>query len=297
MTKFIIIGSGRRVQQDVLPVLNSIGFDKSEIRIYASRIKTIFVRDTLYDVFNFNDIDEIGDDSIVYVAVTPSAIFKVVSQIILLNASVKIIIDTPINDISLVNNFKNNNIWVAEDAAYLGHFLKNTINLNVFNVMILHKSAVVYHGIAFIESLLLNSYISFTVFGSHLMFCKKGIAIIIGKRDYENGEIWLNFKKLIFPNLNYSQIKLVGGLTDFDNVSYRFLELKRIGLEQMIQTILQNKTTDLINLTVAHEQFLKSQKINKYSFKKTLKYIVKFFVPNTLLNKFQLFIMCIIKSL
>jgi hypothetical protein len=65
----------------------------------------------------------------------------------------------------------------------------------------------------------------------------------------------------------------------------------------MIQTILQNKTTDLINLTVAHEQFLKSQKINKYSFKKTLKYIVKFFVPNTLLNKFQLFIMCIIKSL
>jgi hypothetical protein len=297
MTKFIIIGSGRRVQQDVLPVLNSIGFDKSEIRIYASRIKTIFVRDTLYDVFNFNDIDEIGDDSIVYVAVTPSAIFKVVSQIILLNASVKIIIDTPINDISLVNNFKNNNIWVAEDAAYLGHFLKNTINLNVFNVMILHKSAVVYHGIAFIESLLLNSSISFTVFGSHLMFCKKGIAIIIGKRDYENGEIWLNFKKLIFPNLNYSQIKLVGGLSDFDNVSYRFLELKRIGLEQMIQTILQNKTTDLINLTVAHEQFLKSQKINKYSFKKTLKYIVKFFVPNTLLNKFQLFIMCIIKSL
>jgi hypothetical protein len=297
MTKFIIIGSGRRVQQDVLPVLNSIGFDKSEIRIYASRIKTIFVRDTLYDVFNFNDIDEIGDDSIVYVAVTPSAIFKVVSQIILLNASVKIIIDTPINDISLVNNFKNNNIWVAEDAAYLGHFLKNTINLNVFNVMILHKSAVVYHGIAFIESLLLNSSISFTVFGSHLMFCKKGIAIIIGKRDYENGEIWLNFKKLIFPNLNYSQIKLVGGLTDFDNVSYRFLELKRIGLEQMIQTILQNKTTDLINLTVAHEQFLKSQKINKYSFKKTLKYIVKFFVPNTLLNKFQLLIMCIIKSL
>jgi len=286
MTKFIIIGSGRRVQQDVLPVLNSIGFDKSEIRIYASRIKTIFVRDTLYDVFNFNDIDEIGDDSIVYVAVPPSAIFKVVSQIILLNASVKIIIDTPINDISLVNNFKNNNIWVAEDAAYLGYFLKNTINLNVFNVMILHKSAVVYHGIAFIESLLLNSYISFTVFGSHLMFCKKGIAIIIGKRDYENGEIWLNFKKLIFPNLNYSQIKLVGGLTDFDNVSYRFLELKRIGLEQMIQTILQNKTTDLINLTVAHEQFLKSQKINKYSFKKTLKYIVKFFVPNTLLNKF-----------
>ena len=65
MIKFIIIGSGRRVQQDVIPVLNSIGLSSKDLKIYATRNKEIFVRNNKYRVSKIEDLTHIDDKTYV----------------------------------------------------------------------------------------------------------------------------------------------------------------------------------------------------------------------------------------
>ena len=77
MRKFIIIGSGRRVQQDVLPSLSFLNIKKSNILIYANREKEILVRDNKYEVQNLKKLKFIENESIIYIAVTKSAVESV----------------------------------------------------------------------------------------------------------------------------------------------------------------------------------------------------------------------------
>ena len=74
MKKFIIIGSGRRVQQDVLTSLSYLKIEKKNISIYANREKNILVRDDIYKVNIINKLKFIDIESIVYIAVTKSAV-------------------------------------------------------------------------------------------------------------------------------------------------------------------------------------------------------------------------------
>lgn len=97
------------------------------------------------------------------------------------------------------------------------------------------------------------------------MFCKKGIAVIIGKRQYERGNIYLNFNKIYFPKLNQKEINLIGVLSDYDSLSYRFLELKRLGLRDLVSDVILSNEKNLIDLKVGYTQFLKSYKMTKYS--------------------------------
>ena len=91
------------------------------------------------------------------------------------------------------------------------------------------KSAYLYHGIAFIESILDEIIFHFSLFGFYFAFCRQGIAIIRGANNYERGNIYLNFKSIPLPNLNKSEINLIGGLSNHDTVSYRYLDIKRLG--------------------------------------------------------------------
>ena len=130
-----------------------------------------------------------------------------------------------------------------------------------FNILFLYKSAYSYHGVAFIESILSRIIFHFSVFGLYFAFCKKGIAIVVGKDNYENGNIALNFKTIPFPSLNKLEIELIGGLSDYDSVSYRFLDLKRLGLKILIDNFLK-KSNKLISLKQGFNQYRKSKMIN-----------------------------------
>ena len=109
------------------------------------------------------------------------------------------------------------------------------------------------------------------------MFCSDGIAVIFGKRDYERGKIILNMKRLNFPKLSNDDISLIGGLSNHDSVSYRFLELKRIGLKEMIIDILNNNINQLVSLEEAYRHYKIARKINRYSINSFLRRIYKFF--------------------
>lgn len=278
MTKFIIIGSGRRVQQDVVPVLNSIGLSSKDIKIYARRNKEIFVRNHKYRVSKIEELSYIPDKTYVYIAVPTNNLKITITNILRINNSTTLLVDTPINDSSILEEFTNSKIWVSEDSKYLGFLLKQNIKFYKLNFMFFYKSAFAYHGIAFIESILSNCFFSFSVLGFYFMFCSKGIAVIFGKRDYEKGNIILNFKRLNFPKLSNDDISLIGGLSNWDKVSYRFLDLKRIGLKEMIKDVLNNTTTDLVSLQEAYSHFNRARKINRYSINLFLKRIYKYFI-------------------
>jgi len=261
---FYIIGAGRRVQQDLIPVLKSMGVGSSLINIYAKNKKTIFVKDELYIVNKLNFLQKIEDNSIVYIAVPPNASEFILKKIIDINNNSKIIIDTPIINESIVKLSKKK-YWVAEDAYNLGKLLSNNLNLKRFNLLFFQRSFFSYHGVAFVESILSTSFFIFSILGIRFMFCKKGIAVIIGKRQYERGNIYLNFSKIYFPKLNQKEINLIGGLSDYDSLSYRFLELKRLGLRDLVSDVILSNEKNLIDLKVGYTQFLKSNKMSKYS--------------------------------
>jgi hypothetical protein len=263
MKKFIIIGSGRRVQQDVLTSLSYLKIEKKNISIYANREKNILVRDDIYKVNIINKLKFIDIESIVYIAVTKSAVESVIDFVTKLNPNIKLIIDTPINSKKLISKFKNINICVAEDAFFLGRYLiKSGLRLNKFNILILHKSAMSYHGIAFIESLLSTTIFQVSFFDFYLGICKNGISIIYGKKNYEKGNIYLNFSKIKFPSLTKKQEKLIGGSSDYDSISYRFLDLKRLGLVDLLNDFIKNEK-GYLSLKCGYNHFKKGEIIGK----------------------------------
>ena len=78
--------------------------------------------------------------------------------------------------------------------------------------------------------------------------------LIERKKNYEKGKILLNNKTLSFPKLSKNEVELIGGFSDFDTVSYRFLDLKRIGLSQLIKNVVGNKNQK-ISLLQAYNHF------------------------------------------
>jgi hypothetical protein len=262
MRKFIIIGSGRRVQQDLLPSLSHLGIHKSIISIYAKREKNILVRNDNYKVNELKKLKSLKDKSIVYIAVSKNAVEFVTKFITQLNPNIKIIIDTPIYSKSFVNQFKNINISVAEDAFFLGKYLINSnLKLKRFNFLLLYKSAFSYHGIAFIESLLSKIIFQVSFYNFYFAFSRKGISIIFGKKNYEKGNIYLNFSKIKFPILSKKEEKLIGGFSDYDSVSYRFLDLKRLGLVDLLKYRINNK--GFLSIEMCYKHFKKGEIIGK----------------------------------
>ena len=258
---FTVIGAGRRVRQDVIPVLNDLGFTNNDISIYATREKYIYVRDTRYKVNAIKSLNQKSISEFVYIAIPPLKLSDTLKKVVEIDSNCKIIADTPIIDSKIPIEFKDKRIYVAEDAAYISELLIKKNQILTFNILFLYKSAYSYHGVAFIESILSRIIFHFSVFGLYFAFCKKGIAIVVGKDNYENGNIALNFKTIPFPSLNKLEIELIGGLSDYDSVSYRFLDLKRLGLKILIDNFLK-KSNKLISLKQGFNQYRKSKMIN-----------------------------------
>lgn len=261
-----IVGSGRRVCQDVVISALASGIPKSKIRIFATTNRKILVRDNLFTV---NKISEIKfNTEIIYLAIPP---YKVKNFIEENNKYLKdkiLIIDTPM----LLRSFDkaiNKNTIVAEDVCpLLLKYVLPHLKIRKFNFLFFYKSFFLYHGICFTETILGKIFfmINFKIFS--LIIAQKGIAIKIGSRNYEAGNIKFNFKKINFPKLTDNNLDLIGGLTGYDTFSSRFLDLKRLGLVE----ILQKPRIYLNNKILNHEAGFRQYRLSKKSF-----YIYKIF--------------------
>jgi len=270
--KLTIIGAGRRVQQDLIPVLTDLGYSQNNISIYAKSKRRIFVRNTFYEVSNINNLNRDSIEDFIYIAIPSKSVYKTLDKVFKINSEAKVIVDTPILSSEIVNNFSDKDICVAEDAAFLSKYLIKNKTLLLYNILYMDRSAYFYHGIAFIESILSEIFFHFSLFSFYFAFCKKGVAIIRGPNNYEKGNIYLNFKAIPFPNLSKSEVNLIGGLSNFDSVSFRFLDLKRLGLKLLVRDFFEDKG-HLISLKIAYSHFSKSKMINIYI--DTLKKVVK----------------------
>ena len=88
--KVVVIGSGRRVQQDLLPTLHSMNF--KEILIYATRDRNILVRDTSHIVRDVRLLKDISDEDLVYIAVPPYHTYNVLALIRKINKGVRLLL-------------------------------------------------------------------------------------------------------------------------------------------------------------------------------------------------------------
>lgn len=260
--KAIIIGSGRRVQQDVLPVLCSLNFE--EISIYATRNRNIFVRDTTYRVLDLQLLKYISDEDLVYIAVPPNHTYNVLISVRRINTVCKVIVDTPIKSLDYWDTFHVENTIVGEDAFYLGNYVRiNTLRERRFNVLFSYKSSFSYHGFAFVQGLLGDDELfSFSFSRLILYFNKNGIAICFGSRNYGLGNFWWNFKSIDIPELSKLEYNLIGGLSDFDTLSSRFLELKRVGLRHLIVDAMSSSLNS-ISVKKAYRQYAKTRFFNR----------------------------------
>lgn len=259
--KAIVIGSGRRVQQDVLPVLCSMNFE--EISIYATKNRNILVRDITYKVLDFRLLNYISDEDLIYIAVPPDYTYNVLTLIRRINRVCKVIVDTPIKCLDFWDTFHTENTIVGEDAFYLGNYIRmHSLQERSFNVLISYKSSFSYHGFAFVQGLLGdNELFSFSFSRLILYFNKNGIAICFGSRNYGLGNFWWNFKSIDIPELSKLEYNLIGGLSDYDTLSTRFLEMKRIGLRQLIVDAMSSGLNS-VSVKKAYRQYDKTRLFN-----------------------------------
>ena len=73
--KITIIGSGRIIQQDVIPVLINLGFSKRNILIFSKRKKKIFVRDNEYHVNPIKLLNGSHINQYTYIAIPPKDLY------------------------------------------------------------------------------------------------------------------------------------------------------------------------------------------------------------------------------
>jgi hypothetical protein len=122
--EIIIIGAGKRVREDVLPVFESLTKNQAAIALYAKNESGIFGRHQPRTVKSINDFSscDVSKTRIIYVAVPVNeAIFVAKKLKQTLPEKVKVIWDTPICETVLyaLNILKNHQKFVAEDSSYL----------------------------------------------------------------------------------------------------------------------------------------------------------------------------------
>jgi hypothetical protein len=233
ITSITIIGCGRRVRQDVVAAALASKVSPNKIQILASQKRTILIRDKIFKVQKLSESSVRGDW--VYFAVPAEKVKVLYLQNKSKFKGKKIIIDTPIIDKNL-KKYINNPLLVAEDTyPLLKKIIKPNLNFRKFNFLFFQKSFFSYHGICFVQTILGKIRFMINLPFLKFFFAKKGIALIVGERNYEIGKITFNLNLISFPKLNLYDIYLIGGKTDFDTFSYRFLDLKRLGLKELFK--------------------------------------------------------------
>lgn len=156
--KFLVIGAGKRVVQDVLPVLESMG-NRVELRgVYSSTPKRIELERTQLITsgaadLNPDDFDEING---IYVCVPPDQVHSVLRRITRFDVSqIDLVVDTPID--SNLHEFRLfRSVTVAEDSGFLPWlplFRKALSGEGGASQVVFYRSAYAYHAVSLFRAL------------------------------------------------------------------------------------------------------------------------------------------------
>ncbi len=157
--EIVIIGAGKRVREDVLPVFESLIENQETISVFAKHVAGIFGRNKPLSVKSINDLSTaiLEKTKLIYVAVPVNESLSLAKKLKkILPEKVKIIWDTPISTkvLSALNIFEKNQKFVAEDSSYLPwlELLEDKKNKKLKQILV-DKGGYLFHATAFISEI------------------------------------------------------------------------------------------------------------------------------------------------
>ena len=205
MNRILIVGAGRRVQEDVLPVLESIPETFDSLSFVATKSRQLIGRCRTYEVLPIFHIRNFKDFDYIYIAVPPSALRSVLKHLNTAQSNAELIVDTPADiswsTLSMIRRFRR--VHVAEDVVMLPwidtlHNFWRSNNLSGMVSVEFDRSAYFYHGVA-LAKVICGSFdspgnvIKSGRRGSTLSIqLDRGRVVMNEPRDYEKGIIRLS---------------------------------------------------------------------------------------------------------
>jgi hypothetical protein len=229
--KVLIIGAGHRVKEALLPVLLNRKEDFDIIGIYSREHKLITVLDNQFEVDGISELDRktVLEADLIYISVPALAIPNILTLLESYSGTnLSLVIDTPglhVKNIDLIPKLLSyRRCWIAEDIVKLPwlDLLSRHSELSATGKMKkihLDQAGWEYHGIALCKKLFCQEKLvsaknrkryplkeKQTV---ELLFSHGGRANIINPRDYEKGNITIEYETCsVTTDLNSDELKI-----------------------------------------------------------------------------------------
>ena len=264
----MMIGSGRRFNNDILPVLGLLENKYYINKIFSRRDNIIFsknkhkIKTKTYSVSNIEKLNEknISNTKYIYISVLHEQVESILEKLSQYDCSnIELIVDTPV-----IKKFKEyfifKKVHIAEDSVFLPwiDLLKNQKIKSIY----FDKSVYGFHGISLIKKINKNQKQSH-IYGfrflnkTFLNFKNSKMKVkILEPRDYSKGKIFIDDEeypiKLFNSNnkiilkfkekevsLNEAEKSLFGELKEGnqDTIINRMHDLKRVGLYRLLNSI------------------------------------------------------------
>lgn len=210
----IVIGAGKRVREDVVPALESLGEIFEIHGIYAQHAGEVVGSRGRYEVKKLDALDA-RHIRFAYVAVPRESVLGVLRQ---LPAHMEIIVDTPVpygrEAQKEFARFKR--VHVAEDSVCMP-WLKEYEGRSIKTILAEH-ALYRYHGIALVKKLCGSIHFAFRLGNMIYLRAGRTWVRIVEPRDYARGKLYINGKEA-------------------EGVVQRMNEYKRMGLARMLGSI------------------------------------------------------------
>jgi hypothetical protein len=246
----VILGAGRRVQEDVIPSLLACGIGQNEILIVRKRPSKLLQFPKIICINSLQELDKNKLSRVsLLISCLPSDIQGIyISKLSQLFEFETILVDTPVEGIlKVLNQELLEHIHVLEDAGVvfnLFHFSRTKPNL-ILN----YRGFFEYHGVAMFGSLT-KAKLKVIVrripkSNLRIYLAKKCICISIGQRNYSKSFIFMadmaRLRRIRLVELQTSDIRLeelyylasqlnIDMKLLFDKFPKNSLEVKRLGL-------------------------------------------------------------------
>lgn len=261
----LVVGAGKRVRRDILPVLRGLGIRSSQTVILRQRREQVDGFEEISVITSLKELSGYGKELVVLVSVPGSAVNAVTSQVVQSLTPCLILFDTPVlRNVQGIVNAVGSICPLAslEDAALVPWLvpLRRRVTVRARH-LIFFRSVIGYHGAALIRQLTASRDIT-SIFSRpgrptvHRL--RSGVTTIdvVGYRNYETGKIlirrssdswrilgdqpWMGIKGLALPEVlspeELSEIGVIGSRLGVDhhamlrNPVRHMLGWKRFGL-------------------------------------------------------------------
>lgn len=155
MTKFLILGAGRRVQEDILPSLEAVGVKPEQISIVRLQRKPIFDQPEIA-VYSLSELStDIIDGAVILSSLPPLVNRRILPELLRIGRPKLLLIDTPVDairhDLAAISTVYVLEVAVLEDSVLIPWIGDSAVRNSKFG---LFRNSLYYnHGAALISAL------------------------------------------------------------------------------------------------------------------------------------------------